>query len=235
MLETNESFTVVSKPAAKLAADRSIQVQDLGLVGYSEAFERQLALVDQVHQGVEPETMIFCSHPPVVTLGRGTREGDVFSWKGETVQVNRGGRATYHGPNQIVIYPILNLGDRGRDLHLYMRTLEAAIIATLGRFGIQSSGREEMEATGVWIGPPKIASIGIGVRNWITFHGLALNVAYDPQAFQGLNPCGFSSSTMISMEEILGGPVDREAVSQVLRQELMSLLVDAKSDALHAR
>lgn len=209
-----------------------ISVQDWGLIEYRDALQRQMDLVDLVGREQARETLIFCSHPPVVTLGRGTREGDVFGWNGPIVEVNRGGRATYHGPSQIVVYPILDLNHRGRDLHKYMRLLEDAIVRTLAEFGIQATGHpiqstddgETREATGVWVGSKKLASIGIGVRKWISFHGLALNVSHDPQAFVGMRPCGFSKETMASMEEILNRPVDRTKVAQVLKAHLIDLI-----------
>lgn len=210
-----------------------IKVQDWGMVDYLSALQRQFDLVDLVHQELARETIVFCTHPPVVTLGRATREGDVFAWTGETVEVNRGGRATYHGPNQIVAYPILDLNQRGRDLHKYMRALEDAIVLTLADFGIAAVGRsiqtqdgdtEPVEATGVWIGSRKIASIGIGVRKWVSLHGLALNVEADPNAFQGMKPCGFTTETMISMEEVLGSKPDRAKVQASLQRHLLELL-----------
>lgn len=210
-----------------------LNTQDWGLIDYASALQRQLDLVDLVSRELARETLVFCAHPPVVTLGRGTRPGDVFGWKGETVEINRGGRATYHGPNQIVAYPILDLNQRGRDLHLYMRKLEDAIVATLAEFGVTATGKSlqtaegdeaPVEATGVWVGSRKIASIGIGVRRWVSFHGLALNIENDPNAFQGLKPCGFTTETMVSLEEILGAKPSREAVQETLKQKLFSLL-----------
>ncbi len=211
--------------------ENKISIQDWGLIDYQEALRRQTELVDLVSHELARETFVFCSHPPVVTLGRGTKPGDVFSWTGEIVEINRGGRATYHGPNQMVVYPILDLNLRGRDLHKFMRHLEESIILTLHEFGISSSGRGkqiqddlEVEATGVWVGSKKIASIGIGVRKWISFHGLALNVDHDPLAFQGLKPCGFETSTMTSMQEILGQAVDRKKLKDILEKNLIKNL-----------
>lgn len=208
-------------------APNDLQVIDLGLVGYQRALDYQLHKVDEVSK-IGCECLIVCTHQPVVTLGRGTREGDVFGWQGELVQVQRGGRATYHGPNQIVIYPILNLDHRGRDLHLHMRKMEQAMIETLKDFSIEAQGKskqivdgEEMDATGVWVGTKKLASIGIGVRQWISFHGLALNIENDPNAFQGLKPCGFQSSTMTSMQEVLGFLPNREEVKSRLLAHLI--------------
>lgn len=218
--------------AARLIGDTgTFTVQDFGLIEYQEALKRQLDLVGLVHQELARETLILCSHPPVVTLGRGTKEGDVDGWAGEIVEISRGGRATYHGPSQIVVYPVIDLNHRNRDLHKYLRTLEEAIVATLRSFGIESQGRslqnsapgeEAVEATGVWVGSRKIASIGIGVRKWVTFHGLALNVEFDVSAFKGLKPCGFTPETMISMEEVLGSKPDRKAVQETLVRELLS-------------
>jgi lipoyl(octanoyl) transferase len=206
-----------------------LNVEDWGLISYKEALSRQEEYVDQVARELRRETLVFCSHPPVVTLGRGTKEGDVFGWAGETIEVTRGGRATYHGPSQIVAYPILDLNSRGRDLHLYMRALEGAVLATLDSFGIfaqanalqvEEGAIEASPATGVWIGNRKIASIGIAVRKWISFHGLALNVEHDPAAFQGMKPCGFSPGSVISMEEALGERPSRVTVQARLEQEL---------------
>jgi lipoate-protein ligase B len=188
-------------------------------------------LVDLVHHELARETLVFCTHPPVVTLGRATREGDVFGFHGSVVEVNRGGRATFHGPGQIVAYPILDLNQRNRDIHQHLRSLEHAVVLTLAEFGIEASGRTlqvsdaggEQEATGVWIGSKKIASVGIGVRNWVSYHGVALNVEYDKNAFGGIKPCGFSADTMTSMEEILGSPVAHEKVQECLKDALLRI------------
>lgn len=215
----------------------SLAVQDWGLVDYNQAFQQQQDLAALVSQELARDTLVFCTHPPVVTLGRGTKPGDVTGWSGQTVEVNRGGRATYHGPSQIVVYPIIDLNPRGRDLHKYFRSLEVAIINTLKEFGVAATGRspqvqvsdetataETIEATGVWIGSRKIASIGIGVRKWTTLHGLALNIEKDPTAFQGLRPCGFSPETMISLEEAIAQKPERERVKSVLSRELIAAL-----------
>lgn len=240
METTNSIMTQAGESLADLIvtlsskADQPISVQDWGLIDYPSALQRQMDVADLVAREMARETLVFCSHPPVVTLGRATREGDVFGWKGETIEVNRGGRATYHGPNQVVVYPILDLNSRGRDLHKLMRMMEDAIVMTLATFGVEATGRswqqvdedcDPVEATGVWVGTRKIASIGIGVRKWISFHGLALNVARDPLAFQGMKPCGFNAETMLSLEEVLGGPIDREALKARLAKHLLQLLV----------
>jgi lipoate-protein ligase B len=236
-----------------------VKVENWGMISYQEALARQQERVAKVAAAVEndgdasaEESVVICTHPPVVTLGRGTKPGDVFGWAGETVEISRGGRATYHGPSQVVVYPILNLDLQrkrvpARDLHAYMRVLEQAIILTLREFGIQAGTHEDMSSrdeltghdefsaakgakdkpgsddpsfTGVWVRVgkknKKIASVGIGVKRWISYHGLALNVSYDPQAHAGIIPCGFQREVMTSMEEVLGKPIDAEAVQATL-------------------
>jgi lipoyl(octanoyl) transferase len=209
----------------------ALSVEDWGLIPYKEALSRQQEYVDQLARELRRETLVFCTHLPVVTVGRGTRPGDIFGWNGEVFEVTRGGRATYHGPNQIVVYPILDLNSRGRDLHGYLRSLEAAILSTLKSFGIRGQANapqiedgslEPAPATGVWIGEKKIASIGIAVRKWISFHGLALNVDKDPYAFSGLKPCGFAPGSVVTMEDVLAERPSRNEVRSRLEAELRS-------------
>lgn len=193
-----------------------MQVVDWGEVPYKEAVEKQLDLVEQVAKGQSPNTLVFCTHPPVVTTGRATEEGDVFNWKGELIESSRGGRATYHGPNQIVAYPIFQLKEH--DLHKYLRGLEKAIGDTLKEFGLES----EVHDTGVWVNDKKIASIGIAVKKWVTYHGIALNIYSDPEAFQGINPCGFKPHMMTSLEEVIGKRMDVEQIKEILAQAVQS-------------
>ncbi len=197
-----------------------MKFEDWGLIPYEKALERQLETLERVSTGGE-DTIVFCSHPPVVTLGRSTEIGDVTTWSGDIVEIQRGGRATYHGPSQLVIYPIVNLNTYGRDLHLYLRMLEKIIISVLESYGLKASSVKD--ATGVWVGDKKVASIGIGVKKWITYHGLALNVADDPSAFQGLKPCGFQTNTMVSMEKLLGQKVDRSELVCLFKDKISSL------------
>lgn len=201
-----------------------VLVDDWGLIDYRQALQRQLDLVDLVSREHSREKLIFCTHPPVVTLGRATdRAVDLTGWSGELVEVSRGGRATYHGPSQLVIYPILDLNRRGRDIHKYLRFLETLVIQTLRGLGIESKSRPEalgddtdpsLQLTGVWVGSRKVASIGIAIRKWITYHGIAINVAHDPEAFAGIRPCGFQPGTPISVEELIGRAVDLAEVKK---------------------
>ena len=210
-----------------------ITVENWGEVPYREALARQEEYVDQVSRELRRETLIFCTHPAVVTLGRGAKPGDVFGWSGDIVEVSRGGRATYHGPSQAVVYPILDLNSRGRDLHKYMRHLEDSMLEVLSSFGISATANAlQVEdgtaapapATGVWIGSKKVGSIGIAARRWISYHGLALNIEHDVSAFQGMKPCGFSPGSVISMEEVLGTKPARETVESRLEISLLKRL-----------
>jgi lipoate-protein ligase B len=211
---------------------------DWGLIDYQQALQQQLELVEKVAEEKSPGYLIFCTHPPVVTLGRGTRDGDVFSWQGPIQEISRGGRATYHGPNQVVVYPILNLNFKrqqrpAKDLGGYLQALEQAIVRSLKKYGIESLGKSlqknlnsgtETSETGVWVGPKKVASLGLAVRKWVSFHGAAINVHEDVNAFQGLKPCGFSSDTMISVESLVGRPVDESEFKSILKTELEASL-----------
>jgi len=196
------------------------RVVDLGSESYRETWARQLALVEQRQIGQAPDTLLLVEHPHVFTLGR-RREartnvlapGDV-----EVIEIERGGDVTYHGPGQIVAYPIVLLEDGERDLHAFLRHLEDAVIATCARFGL-ATGREPGK-TGVWLGPAKkICSLGIACRKWVTFHGLALNVTTDLAYFGRINPCGFQSEVMTSLAAELGS-ADLAATKAVLAEEL---------------
>jgi len=198
---------------------------DLGRMGYGEAHELQLELLGQRMRGECGDTLLLVEHPHVITLGR-RREalahvlapGDV-----PVIEVERGGDVTYHGPGQLVAYPILQLATGERDLHKFLRNLEQAVIMTLARHGM-AGGRVDGK-TGVWLdGSRKIASIGIACRKWITFHGLALNVNTDLAYFQRIEPCGFQPDVMTSIEAELGRPLDLGAIKRQLALDLGSTL-----------
>jgi lipoate-protein ligase B len=200
-----------------------MEVINLGEIPYSIAHQKQIQFRDEVIAG-GAEKIITCSHPPVVTLGRQSTPMDITGWKGETVNIERGGKATYHGPGQLVVYPHIDLSKRNNDIHKYVRHLEDATVETLKRYGITAIGNPSKSAdtTGVWVGEKKIASIGIAVKRWVTYHGIAINLFRDPLAFTGINPCGFSTDTMISLEELLGEKIDR----QEFEKEFLTQLVD---------
>ena len=204
-----------------------LQVEDWGLISFESAQKKQDELAERVRLKMAPPTLIFCTHEPIVTLGRKSTESDAGTWTGAISAVNRGGRATYHGPSQLIGYPIIDLDFIGRDIHVYLTVIENAIVAALAQFGLKSHGRKSSEssATGVWIDEKKIASIGIGVRNWVSQHGFAINVEYDSGAFAGIEPCGFSPTTMTSMEQMLGKKPNREKLMRAIESEFRSELL----------
>jgi lipoate-protein ligase B len=211
-----------------------MRTEDWGLVEYELSVERQLQLVEEISEGGE-ERLVLCQHPPLVTLGRATSADDLIGWKGLTYESSRGGRATYHGPNQIVIYPILDLrraqrGFPARDIHAYLRALEAGIVEGLHELGLSGAEARTTEVggvslTGVWVGERKLASIGIAVRKWTTYHGAAINILNDASAFQGIRPCGFAPGVMTSVEEVLHRSVAIEAAQAVFERVLSAGLV----------
>lgn len=213
-------------------------VRDWGLMDYEESNQKQQSLVKDVYENKKAGEIIFCKHAPLVTTGRATKDTDLWGWTGSVLATPRGGRATYHGPNQLVIYPIVNLSYNGfhlfkkKDVTSYLRRLEKVVINTLSKFDIEAYQRcekievngELLEATGVWVADQKIASIGIAVRRWVTYHGIAINVFKDDQAFSGINPCGFSPSTMVSMEEIINKKIEIKDLKFTFITEFQKLI-----------
>ena len=200
---------------------RSGYLMNLGLVPYAEAFELQRSVAGAVSQGAMPETVIFLEHPPVVTVGRRT-ETDVElhipeDASVEIAETDRGGKSTFHGPGQLVCYPILDLGKHGKDVKRYVRDLEEALIRTLAAFELEGTRYEGL--TGVWVppgrgqGPRKIASIGVHVSRWVTTHGYALNVDLDPAPFtEWITACGLEDAQFTTMAHELERPVGVEDV-----------------------
>ncbi len=195
---------------------RGAYLLDLGLVPYGEAFELQRSLAGAVSQGAIPETVIFLEHPPVVTVGRRTETGELHIPDGaevEIVETDRGGKSTFHGPGQLVCYPILDLTKHGKDVKLYVRNLEEALVRTLAAFDLDGELVEGL--TGVWMTRPprKIASIGVHVSRWVTTHGYALNVDLDPSPFtQWITACGLEDAAFTTMARELGRPITVEEV-----------------------
>lgn len=191
-------------------SDRILAVADLGLVPYGEALERQRLLADDRIAGRLPyDTLLLLEHPPVVTLGRGTKntslpmDPEALRRRGiDVFEIERGGDVTYHGPGQLVGYPIFDLTQHRQDLHWFLRQLEEALIVALGTLGIP--GERRASYTGVWTAGRKIASIGIHVRQWVTWHGFALNVTTDLSAFDLIVPCGIPNVVMTSVQREQG-------------------------------
>jgi lipoyl(octanoyl) transferase len=188
----------------------------LGLVPYREAWDLQRSLAGAVSQGAIPDTVVFLEHPPVVTLGRRTGDDELHVPDGaevEVVETDRGGKSTFHGPGQLVCYPILDLNRHGRDVKKYVRDLEEALIRTLAAFSLEGQRLEGL--TGVWMHPPprKIASIGVHVTRWVTTHGYALNVDLDPAPFtEWITACGLEDAAFTTIAAELGRAVTVDEV-----------------------
>ena len=175
---------------------------DLGVVDYATALELQQTLVSHRQNDEIPDTLILLEHPPVFTLGRGGDEKYLLNPGQVPVhRVGRGGEVTFHGPGQLVGYPILDLKQHGRDVHKYLRLLETVLVSVLAEWNIVAT--QQAALTGVWVGAEKIASIGIGVRRWVTLHGFALNVQTDLTNFAAIVPCGLSGVQMTSVQQLL--------------------------------
>jgi lipoyl(octanoyl) transferase len=218
---------------------RGAYVLDLGLIPYREAWEVQRSLAGAVSQGAVPDTVVFLEHPPVITLGRRTDEGELHVPEGaevEIVETNRGGKSTFHGPGQLVCYPILDLRRHGKDVKKYVRDLEEALIRTVASFGLEATRIEGL--TGVWLEAPprKIASIGVHISRWVTTHGYALNVDLDPAPFTDwITACGLEDAAFTTIAREAGRSVTmdearrpaQEAFAEVFGLELEPLPADS--------
>lgn len=209
----------------------ALELLDWGPTEYRDAFQRQGALVERRIQGEIGDTLVFTEHEPVFTLGLRSGADAHLVWdEGRlaregvaVVKTNRGGDITYHGPGQIVGYPILSLASR-KDLHAYLRFLEQVLINALGALGLAAARREGK--TGIWLGQRKVAAIGVAVRRWVTYHGFALNVNPNLAHFGGIIPCGINASdgTVTSLRAEVGREVDAAEVKRLLAAEMAAQL-----------
>jgi lipoyl(octanoyl) transferase len=204
----------------------TLEVRRLGTVAYPAALDLQMQLVEQRKQGLIPDQLLLLEHPPVITLGVRTRSDRSHVLESEAslaakgvglFETGRGGDVTYHGPGQLVGYPILALGPDRRDVHRYVRDLEEVLIAAVGDFGIVAGRIEGL--TGIWAETgrehAKLAAIGVRISRWVTSHGFALNVSTDLSHFGLIVPCGIADKGVTSMERLLGRavPLDQVAAS----------------------
>lgn len=204
-------------------------------IDYEKAEKDQETLVAERALRKIEDTIIFCTHPPVVTLGRKSKkEEDVKGWSGKIVSSSRGGKATYHGPNQILIYLILSLFQErknfpSKDIKAYLNGLERCVVKSLREISVLASVSEgsfydneknERDIRGIWVKDKKIASIGISIKNWVTYHGVAINWDKDEKAFQGISPCGWTPDIMTSVEKVLGEKKDRKEFLEILERNL---------------
>ena len=215
-------------------------VYQLGLIEYRKAYRLQKELLRKRFEGQIPDVLLLLEHPPTITIGKSGRLENVLASpallaeKGIPVFfMDRGGDVTYHGPGQLVGYPIIDLRNRGRDLHRYVRDLEEIIIKTLGSFFIRAT--MDGNPAGVWVQNEEIAAIGIAVKRWVSMHGFALNVNTDLEPFSLINPCGFPDRRATSMSNILSQNVSMAAVIERLLahfSEVFDAQIELDSDEL---
>ncbi|MFZ4592769.1 MAG: lipoyl(octanoyl) transferase LipB [Verrucomicrobiaceae bacterium] len=194
----------------------------LDRITWTDAFAMQERLVEQRLAGEIEDTVLLLEHEPVITIGRTPDKTSLLNAEASpfpVIETNRGGQATYHGPGQLVGYLILDLNARGRDLHVYLRQIEEVLIKVCGSFGVQAQRREGL--TGVWAETRKLASIGVGVRKWITMHGFALNVTRESlRGFQPIVPCGIQDVRMTCLADEAGREVGVREVAGAVENVL---------------
>ena len=199
-----------------------VQLLDLGQLDYHETHERQRALVTERANGIIKDTLVVVEHPPVFTRGRKSKDNSNILNPGDVpiIDVERGGDITFHGPGQLVVYPIFQLREDERDAPGFIRRLERWIIEALQTLGV-TEARRKWGFTGVWCGDKKLASIGIAVTaRWITWHGIAINLSTDLTYFERINPCGLRAGVMTNVETIIQKPVSMEQTKTALLQQL---------------
>ncbi len=208
-------------PGRRAAAARTLLVQDWGLVPYEEALARQRALAEARQNDLVPDVLVFVEHPPSVTLGRSATRQDLLVSEEELARrnvcvcwVERGGKATFHGPGQLVAYPVIRL--ETPDLHAFLDGLLGAAEQVLRAYGLEPERRPGQP--GLWVKGAKIASVGVAVRKWVTFHGIALNVNTDPSGFSLIVTCGQPAERVTSMHLELGRPVPIEDTKRTFAQ-----------------
>ena len=199
------------------------RVIDLQRREYGEAWKLQQELVAQRQRDEIADTLVLVEHPEVITLGRrqSSQANVVAPGDIPVFEIERGGDVTYHGPGQLVGYPILKLDGDERDLHAYLRNLEEALIGVCADLGLPA--RRNPGWTGVWIGERKVASLGIAVRKWVTMHGFALNVATELSRFAAINPCGLDAAVMTSVARELGRDVALDDVKPLAIARMSSV------------
>ena len=196
-------------------------VYQLGLIKYSDAYHLQQRLLVKRLNGLIEDTLLLLEHPPTITVGKSGKLENILTSQAQLAEsgvslifTDRGGDVTYHGPGQIVGYPIFDLRERGKDIHRYLHNLEEVLIRTLNDFSIKS----ELDSghAGVWVKDEEIAAIGLSIRKWVTMHGFALNVNTDLARFSLINPCGFTDRKATSMARLLGSEIAMESVIERL-------------------
>jgi lipoate-protein ligase B len=210
-----------------------IAVVRLGRVPYRDALDLQRTLHQERKAGVSGDTIVFVEHDPVLTLGRGadrrhilTDDAQLAALDIEVIAVERGGDVTYHGPGQLVAYPILDLTAYGRDIHRYVNALEESAIRLLARSGVV--GERRAGTPGVWAGPRKLASVGVFVSRWVTLHGIAINIDPDLSHFDLIHPCGLTDTRMTSLAAEAGRPIPLAEVEDAYAAILTDVLSEVR-------
>jgi len=205
-----------------------LKVLDLGVRNYKEIWDLQKELHSKRVAEEIPDTLILVEHNPVVTLGRSGKDENIkvpskyLKEKGiELYHIERGGDVTFHGPGQLVGYPVFNIKKGLAGIKPFIEKIEDVIIATLGDFKISAGKKEKM--IGVWVGEKKICSIGVAIKQWVSFHGFALNVNNDLEYFDLINPCGFKEIKMTSMQEILKYMVEMDGVKKAIIKNFIGI------------
>jgi len=190
---------------------------DLGLSDYKEAYKIQCEIRDRVAKGAAENTLIITEHKSVITIGRKGSESHIFRTEGiEVLNIDRGGDVTYHGPGQLVAYPIFKLEKEAGGIHSFLRFLEETGIRFLSKYAVRAETRPGMR--GVWVSDSKIGSIGIGIKKWVVYHGMAININTDLRPFSFIRPCGIKGVKITSLEKLLGGRLDIEDAKRKLRE-----------------
>ena len=211
-------------------ATNIIDILDLGLSPFKEVWDLQKELVKKRQNGQIKDTLILAEHEPVYTLGKNANENHILQNSPrdvKTYQIERGGDVTFHGPGQLVGYPIMDLHNYNKSISCYMRSLEQLIIDTLAEFRVTAERKDGL--TGVWVGDEKIAALGVRVTRWITMHGFSLNVSPDLTYYSGIIPCGIFEYGVTSMAKLLTDEVAVDSVKQVLIEKFMNQFQTAES------
>ncbi len=213
-----------------------MRIIDLGLTDFSDAYRFQLELLDKVSSGACEDTLLITEHNPVITIGRKGKEGNILrpreflASRGiDVFNIDRGGDITYHGPGQIVAYPIFKLENESRDIHRFLSFLEEAGLHFLSQYGLIAEKKQGLR--GLWIKEKKIGFIGLGVKKWTTYHGLSININIDLTPFSFIRPCGIDGIDIISLRETLRRKVDIEDAKDRIKTSFkeVPLLVEAVS------
>lgn len=208
----------------------NILIKDLGTQDYKIVWDFQKNLQQKIIMGKQPDTLLLVEHEPVYTMGKNGNPDHVLQTRSNNTkiyQVERGGDITFHGPGQLVGYPILDLHHYEKSISWYMRTLETMLIRTLGHFGIE--GELKKGLTGVWVEDEKIAALGVKISRWVTMHGFALNVNTDLEYYQSIIPCGIFEYGVTSMQELSGEKIDMQLLKDTVKAEFRNFFCRIKS------